>query len=416
VVGEALTVVVRPEVIQLGGRADAGITWTGVVRQRFFRGARNVYTIECGLSVSARTPRPTNRWCRAPRCRSVLTPPTRGRSARNPAEPPRSPANATGSSLGAVGRLSPGEHECQRWRFPAWLIADHPPDDKCRETTELPWIRAAVALPLLKPGDRLTSNLRGPHTMRPDTLRNAKARQSRDDRPRRTALGFACLLLTLSAGYLVAQRGVVDPAAALTDEAEIVDDSGPQQPTLAEIMAQIDEVAARHHVPPRLVAAVISVESEFNPRAVSRRGAQGLMQLMPETAATLDVQDTFDPRENIEGGVRHLRVLMDRYHNDLPLVLAAYNAGDRAVINYRGVPPYRETRQYVIRVLRRFDRDAARAAAQRIYGTPPRGKANTPRPRSQVTVIQLYSVPTYEPAPVVETAPPPPVMAGAQGP
>jgi soluble lytic murein transglycosylase-like protein len=273
-----------------------------------------------------------------------------------------------------------------------------------------------VALPLLKPGDRLTAKLRGPHTMRPDTLRNTKAQKSRDDRPRRTALGFACLLLTLGAGYLVAQRGVADPAAALADEAEIVDDSGPQQPTLAEIMAQIDEVAARHHVPPRLVAAVISVESEFNPRAVSRRGAQGLMQLMPATAATLDVQDTFDPRENIEGGVRHLRVLMDRYHNDLPLVLAAYNAGDRAVLNYRGVPPYRETRQYVIQVLRRFDRDAARAAAQRIYGTPPRGKANTTPARTQVTVIQLYSVPTQEPEPVLEAAPPPPVMAATQGP
>ena len=133
-------------------------------------------------------------------------------------------------------------------------------------------------------------------------------------------------------------------------------------------MAQIDEVAARHRVPPRLVAAVIAVESEFNPRAVSRRGAQGLMQLMPATAAHLDVQDSFDTRENIEGGVRHLRVLMDRYRNDLPLVLAAYNAGDTAVLAYRGVPPYRETRQYVIRVLRRYDREAARAAAIRIYG------------------------------------------------
>jgi hypothetical protein len=141
-------------------------------------------------------------------------------------------------------------------------------------------------------------------------------------------------------------------------------------------MEQIDAVAARHHVSPRLVAAIIAVESEFNPRAVSRRGAQGLMQLMPATAAHLDVQDSFDTRENIEGGVKHLRVLMDRYHNDLPVVLAAYNAGDTAVLTHRGIPPYRETRQYVIRVLRRYDREAARAAAHRIYGTPstPRGR------------------------------------------
>jgi hypothetical protein len=137
------------------------------------------------------------------------------------------------------------------------------------------------------------------------------------------------------------------------------------------------------------VAAVIAVESEFNPRAVSRRGAQGLMQLMPATAATLDVQDTFDTRENIEGGVRHLRVLMDRYRNDLPLVLAAYNAGDTAVLAYRGVPPYRETRQYVIRVLRRYDREAARAAAIRIYGA-----GSTPtRSDRPVLRTQLMSYP-----------------------
>ena len=105
-----------------------------------------------------------------------------------------------------------------------------------------------------------------------------------------------------------------------------------------------------------LVAAVIEAESEFNPRAVSRQGAQGLMQLMPKTAATLGVDDPFDPRANIEAGVRHLRALMDRFGNDLPLVLAAYNAGEVAVIKHRGVPPYRETRAYVKRILKRLDR------------------------------------------------------------
>jgi len=80
------------------------------------------------------------------------------------------------------------------------------------------------------------------------------------------------------------------------------------------------------------------------------------MQLMPKTAATLGVDDPFDPRANIEAGVRHLRALMDRFGNDLPLVLAAYNAGEVAVIKYRGVPPYRETRAYVKRILKRLDR------------------------------------------------------------
>lgn len=231
--------------------------------------------------------------------------------------------------------------------------------------------------------------------MRHDTTRNTKVRAGREERARRRWLGLAVLVLTLGTGYLVAQRGVVDAVAALAEENE-AEESTPR-PTLAEIMAQIDEVASRHRVPPRLVAAVISVESEFNPRAVSRRGAQGLMQLMPATAATLDVQDTFDTRENIEGGVKHLKVLMERYHNDLPLVLAAYNAGDRAVLNYRGVPPYRETRQYVIRVLRRYDREAARMAAQRIYGTGRVVRTAVPMSRTRVTLIGLYAPETIAP-------------------
>jgi hypothetical protein len=253
--------------------------------------------------------------------------------------------------------------------------------------------------------------------MRNDTMSDTKVRDSRDDRARRRALGFAVLVLTLGTGYLAAQRGAVSAAAvALAEDAEV--DEAPSRPRLAEVMAQI------HQVAPRLVAAVISVESEFNPRAVSRRGAQGLMQLMPATAATLDVQDTFDTRENIDGGVRHLRVLMDRYHNDLPLVLAAYNAGDRAVIAYRGVPPYRETRQYVIRVLRRFDRDAARAAAQRIYGGRPAARpAALVRP--EVPVIRVSTAAMSEPAPIVESPPlpsplpspaPARIPSGSQGP
>jgi soluble lytic murein transglycosylase-like protein len=250
--------------------------------------------------------------------------------------------------------------------------------------------------------------------MRHDTTRNTKIRDVRDDRPRRRVLGFAVLLLTLGAGYLSAQRGVVDAVAAFAEDAET--DDSIQQPTIAEIMAQIDEVAARHRVPPRLVAAVISVESEFNPRAVSRRGAQGLMQLMPATAATLDVQDIFDTRENIEGGVRHLRVLMDRYHNDLPLVLAAYNAGDRAVLNYRGVPPYRETRQYVIRVLRRYDRDAARLAAQRIYGSGPGARPVTTLTRTRVTLIEVYGAPASEHEPLPTPVDATPTPNPSQGP
>jgi len=125
---------------------------------------------------------------------------------------------------------------------------------------------------------------------------------------------------------------------------------------IVEIEAHIRDVAVRYDIPPILVAAIVEAESEFNPRAVSRRGARGLMQLMPRTASSLQVSDSFDPYENIEGGVRHLRSLMDRYRGDLPLVLAAYNAGEQAVVVYRGVPPFPETRRYVSRILRRIGR------------------------------------------------------------
>ena len=99
------------------------------------------------------------------------------------------------------------------------------------------------------------------------------------------------------------------------------------------------------------MTAVIRVESGFNPRAVSPKGAQGLMQLMPATASQLGVRNVFDVAENIDGGVRHLRGLIERFDNNLPLALAAYNAGERAVLQYGGIPPYPETEQYVARIL-----------------------------------------------------------------
>ncbi|HEY2994701.1 MAG TPA: lytic transglycosylase domain-containing protein [Methylomirabilota bacterium] len=109
--------------------------------------------------------------------------------------------------------------------------------------------------------------------------------------------------------------------------------------------------AVRYAVPERLIWAVIRAESGFDPRAVSRKGALGLMQLMPETATILGVRNVFDPYENIDGGARHLRALIERFGHDLRLVIAAYNAGEKAVLTYGDVPPYRETQEYVTRVL-----------------------------------------------------------------
>ena len=114
----------------------------------------------------------------------------------------------------------------------------------------------------------------------------------------------------------------------------------------------IREYAGRFDVEPALVKAVIHAESGFNRLAVSPKGARGLMQLMPRTARVQGVRNAYDPRENIRGGVKHLRKLLDRYGNNIPHVLAAYNAGENPVERYRGIPPYEETRTYVSRVLR----------------------------------------------------------------
>jgi len=125
--------------------------------------------------------------------------------------------------------------------------------------------------------------------------------------------------------------------------------SAPQPGRYTEL---IREIARQYDVDPTLVAAMIRAESAFDPTAVSRKGAAGLMQLMPQTASALGVLDRFDPHESIRGGVRHLRYLLDRYRGQVAIALAAYNAGEGAVDAHGGVVPYRETEQYVQRVLR----------------------------------------------------------------
>jgi soluble lytic murein transglycosylase-like protein len=113
--------------------------------------------------------------------------------------------------------------------------------------------------------------------------------------------------------------------------------------------------SGRYNIDAHLIRAVIKAESDFNSNARSHKGAMGLMQLMPETARLHNVSDAYDPGENVEGGVRHLRMLLDRYQGDVELSLAAYNAGSAAVEKHGGIPPFVETRDYVRRVLRFYD-------------------------------------------------------------
>jgi len=118
----------------------------------------------------------------------------------------------------------------------------------------------------------------------------------------------------------------------------------------------IREAATLYQIPEELVRAVIRVESDYDPRAVSRVGAQGLMQLMPETAQRMQVRDILDPRENILGGVRYLRVLANMFNGNLQLTLAGYNAGENAVVKHGGIPPFDETEDYVVKVLAYYRR------------------------------------------------------------
>jgi hypothetical protein len=141
-------------------------------------------------------------------------------------------------------------------------------------------------------------------------------------------------------------------------------------PGTGDLRALAVAAARRHGVDPELVLAVVSVESAFQARAVSPKGAQGLMQLMPGTASSLGVNDAFDPAENLDGGTRHLGSLLTVYGGDLRRALAAYNAGEGAVARHGGVPPFRETRDYVRKVLERYGTEAASVVKQKRAANP----------------------------------------------
>ncbi len=139
-------------------------------------------------------------------------------------------------------------------------------------------------------------------------------------------------------------------SANYRDRTSRTDQYSSSRATPEDVESAIDMAAARHNVDPNLVRAVIKVESNFNPNAVSRKGAMGLMQLMPSTARLLKVKNPFDAEQNVDAGVRHLKSLLESYNGDVNLTLAAYNAGEGAVARSKGVPHIAETQAYVRRI------------------------------------------------------------------
>ena len=177
----------------------------------------------------------------------------------------------------------------------------------------------------------------------------------------RHLLGLGVLVVTLTTGYMLTGLSGVRqvPPAPRPEVARVEGTEGDATPgeddidTQAGMDAFIKKVSAKYNVSPDVVAAVIEAESEFNPRAVSRRGARGLMQLMPVTAADYGIKrdKLDDPEANVEAGVQHLKMLSRLYDGDIPLIAAAYNAGQGMVAKFDGIPPFEETQTYVERVL-----------------------------------------------------------------
>jgi soluble lytic murein transglycosylase-like protein len=151
-------------------------------------------------------------------------------------------------------------------------------------------------------------------------------------------------------GYVTAQPRASDAESAALSNPNYSGLARGYRVSAGEIDAAIEQAAARHSVDPNLVRALVKVESNFNPNAVSNKGAMGLMQLMPRTASGLRVNNPFDPQQNVDAGVRHLKQLLNNFNGDVRLSLAAYNAGEGAVKRNRGVPHYGETQNYVKRI------------------------------------------------------------------
>jgi len=193
----------------------------------------------------------------------------------------------------------------------------------------------------------------------------------------------------------------IDHFEAVPDE-PVSNVKAPPPPKPTEQPIDLNEVvktaSGTYQLDPDLVNSVIRAESGFNARAVSPKGAQGLMQLMPQTASQLGVHNSFDPRSNVEGGTRYLRELLERYNFDLIKALAAYNAGPQRVEQYGGVPPYYETKAYVARIVRDFNKkklaaQATAAPTKKNPGTKSASKHVPPAKAQKSTQAKVTSPP-----------------------
>ena len=206
---------------------------------------------------------------------------------------------------------------------------------------------------------------------------------ARDDAVAASLLGMAAAAGHAGAAkvlrFVGSERGALPdcmgvPEPAWIDDAPVADDSpdpfGDLPPWKRQIADVVTALASRYDVEPRLALSLIQVESNFEPRAVSVKNARGLMQLVPETASRFNVTNPFDVRDNVRGGLAYLRFLLAYYEGRVPLVAAAYNAGEAAVDRYGGIPPYAETRDYVRRVLRLYRSER--------HGYDPRAAAPSP--------------------------------------
>ena len=172
-------------------------------------------------------------------------------------------------------------------------------------------------------------------------------------------VNFGSLLLNPSSMNVQAQIAKTNPTESLNNAiaqatATSANIGAIQNPNKSQIMNMISQISQKHGVDEKLVRALIKQESGFNPKAKSKAGAMGLMQLMPSTAKNLGVTDAYNPVQNVDGGVRYLKSMLKKYNGNVILALAAYNAGPGAVDKYDGVPPYKETQNYVRNILANY--------------------------------------------------------------